>query len=331
MRSLSFFVFLAVFAAVPAFLYAQETPGEKGPGEGAGDGDKTLRKLAEQQGELIEKLKKELADARAALEQLKEGPAGPAQDNPKPETGRQVEAEKRLEGKVTGVSGDNKIVVIDLGKDHDIAEGDVFDVLRDGKKIGSITICRTVDKSISNADVTESDAVLLPGDKVARVSKAERAEAPSQPAPEEPRSELEKLDKRVTTLEGLYSDLARQVERIQKALESSDRPVAAAAGSTPVDSGKETAPAEDTAEAKRPIGLQAKIASVEDQNVFLWVGTNHGVKEGDTFVIQRGDREIAWLRVVSLIKDMCRTVIVSKNGDIQKDGDIATLKPLPPK
>lgn len=331
MRSLLFSMFLAFLVAMPAVLSAQETPGEKEPGEGPAEGDEALKKLATQQAELIERLEKELAQAREALERLKNGQATPAQPDPQPETGRQDEAEDALEGKITGVSEDNKIVVIDLGKAHDIAEGDVFDVLRDGKKIGSIKICRTVDKSISNADVTDSDAVLLPGDKVARTSKAKRPETPSQPESEEPRSEIEKLDRRITTLEGLYSDLARQIERIQKSLEGSDKPAATAAKTIPEDSGKEAAPAEDTAEVKRPFGLQAKVASVEDKNVFLWVGTNHGVKEGDTFVIERGDREVAWLRVVSLIKDMCRTVIVSKTADIQKDTDIATLKPLPPK
>ena len=193
--------------------------------------------------------------------------------------------------------------------------------------MGKIKICRMVDKNISNADVVESAAELLPGDKIARISRAKKTTGPSsQSSPDEPQSELAKLDRRITTLEGLYSDLAKQVERIQKSLENGGAPDTAT-GSVK-DTQKKTSKPEEGAEPKRPFGLQARVASVEDKNVFLWVGSKHGVKEGDTFLIQRGEREIAWLRVVSLIKDMCRTVIVSKKGDIRKDSDVAVLKPL---
>lgn len=308
---------------VPAVLLAQETPGEEAPGD-----METLKKMVAQQAELIEKLRKELAQTREALDNLKKDPA----EEPVTETPPEKEEQNAdtLEGKITGVSQDNKIVVIDLGKGHDLAEGDVFEVTRDGKKMGRIKICRMVDKNISNADVVESAADLLPGDRIARITKVERKAASPPAAADEPQSVLEKLERRVTTLEGLYNDLARQVDRLQKSFEGGKEP-AAAGGESGTESPEETAQLQDAATPKRPFGLQARVASIEDNSVFLWVGTKHGVKEGDTFLIQRGDKEIAWLKVESLIKDMCRTVVVSKNGDIRKDSDIAVLKAIPPK
>jgi uncharacterized coiled-coil protein SlyX len=322
MRRLVLTVISALFLA-PALLLAQETPGEEAPND-----METLKKMVTQQAELIEKLRKELAQTREALDKLKEDSAEKPPVETAPEKNEQNE--DTLDGKITGVSQDNKIVVIDLGKSHDLAEGDLFEVTRDGKKMGKIKICRMVDKNISNADVIESTAELLPGDRITRIMKVERKADSRQSTTDEPQSALEKLDRRVTTLEGLYNDLAKQVERLQKSFEDGKAP--AAAGSESGTEGSEkTTQLQDAATPKRPVGLQARVASIEDKSVFLWVGTKHGVKEGDTFLIQRGDREIAWLKVVSLIKDMCRTVVVSKNGDIRKDSDIAVLKPIPPK
>ena len=325
MRTLVFAMILALFAAGSTPLLAQESP----PAKGAPDDVEALKKTVAQQAELIDKLMKELAETRKALDLLKKGPDAQPADEGKPKEAAQAEDGDSLEGKITGVSQDNKIVVIDLGKSHDLCEGDVFEVLRDGKKMGKIKICRTVDKNISNADVVESAAELLPGDKIVRISKAKKTATDlTQSAPDEPGSELEKLDRRVTTLEGLYNDLAKQVERIQKSLENGEAPATAGAGDDTKDTDKKTSQPEETSEPKRPFGLQARVASIEDKSVFLWVGTKHGVKEGDTFLIARGEREVAWLRVVSLIKDMCRTVIISKKSDIKKDSDIAVLKPL---
>ncbi len=326
MRSLILMTIFIFSVTVPGLLLAQETPGGD-----ASDGIEALKKTVAQQAELIEKLQKELEQAKGTLAQLKGEPAEKPADNPRPKENGQEKDEDALEGKITGVSQDNKIVVIDLGKSHDLAEGDLFKVVRDGKEVGKIKICRMVDKNISNADVVESDAELLPGDKVARISKAKRTATASSEPDREPQSELERLNRRVTTLEGLYNDLAKQVERIQKSLEGSGEPVTAGGGSTTEDTQKTTSQPEEPATAKRPFGLQAKIASVEEKNVFLWVGTKHGVKEGDTFLIARGEREVAWLKVVSLIKDMCRTEIISKKSDIRKDSDLAILKPIPPK
>jgi hypothetical protein len=326
MRSLILTIILALFVVVPAPLLAQGAPKETEPvGEIPNDVE-TLKKTVAKQAELIEKLMKELAETRKALDLLKNGPVAQPADEGKPKETAQQEGKDTLEGKITGVSEDNKIVVIDLGKSHDLSEGDVFDVLRDGKKMGKIKVCRMVDKNISNADVVEPAAELLPGDKITRISRAKKTTGPSsQFSPNEPQSELAKLDRRITTLEGLYSDLAKQVERIQKSLENGEAPATASGSGTQKKASK---PEETTTEPKRPFGLQARVASIEDKNVFLWVGSKHGVKEGDTFLIQRGEREIAWLRVVSLIKDMCRTVIVSKKADIRKDSDVAVLKPL---
>ena len=101
-----------------------------------------------------------------------------------------------------------------------------------------------------------------------------------------------------------------------------------AAGSEPVK--KEEAPivsmGEEVKPQPGPTVIQAKVADVEGGSVYIWAGTNQGVKEGDIFAIKRDGKVIARVKVDQVAPetgDMCRGQVISKTADIDKKTDVA--------
>jgi len=244
-------------------------------------------------------------------------------------------AQPRIRGKITEVRMDSKMVLIDLGSANGLRSGDVLEVWRAGKKIGRVKVCVVVDEDLSNAEVVKAEIDFLPGDSVvgtAPVHKppaktedsaktaARDTTASSSTAQNPANGDTGQMLRRLETLEGLYADILKQVQRLQDRLEKY-------AGAQAEEAVRKSVPRAEPEVTKRPRTetLEAKIAEVKEKSVLLWAGTEKGVKVGDIFVIRRGDREVAKLKVIEVIKELCRTEIVSKNTPISRK-DIAVLE-----
>lgn len=313
---------------------AQEPPPLKPPpAPEAPDDIEALKKRVTEQEELIRQLTKELNEARKTLEEhLKKEKAAqlPTIGDARPG----VQLEPPVEGQITKVRPDGKVVLINLGTDHKLAEGDIFEVSRAGKKIGKIVLRVIVLKDMSNAELLESDVDMIPGDKVVRIARAPKQFPPPKEdkafekptydkppeEPEVPRSEAQKLSKRINVLEGLFADLAKQVQRLVDRLENNSVAVAE-------EKVRKSVPAPPEPDRiKRSAELTATILDITKKFVFLAVGTDHGVKEGDVFIIKRGEREVATVKVSKTDTDICRADIVTKKTEIRKVGDVAILQ-----
>ncbi len=311
-----------------AAALAQEPPPLKPPPAPAAPDDiEALKERVAQQEELIKKLTKELNEARKTLEEhLKKEKAAqlPTLGDARPA----VQPELPVEGQITDVRMKLKRVLTSLGSKDGVKQGDTFEVRRVDRKIGKIRVGNAVYKDWSNADVLESEVDFIKGDKVVRVARAPiqapPAEQPVQKTPVEvpevPRTEAEKLSKRLDVLEGLCADLAKQVGRLADRLENNS----SAAAEEKV---RRSVPTPTEPERiKRPAELTATILDITKKFVFLAVGTDHGVKKGDVFIIRRGEREVATVKVSKLDTDICKADIITKKIDIRKVGDIAILQ-----
>jgi uncharacterized coiled-coil protein SlyX len=318
-------VIVALLLATTAI--AQDTP----PPPQTQDELKELRQRVAKQEETIKKLMEELSETKAALEKAQQ--KLDASSNPEQKAEPAAEPLPKVEGAIIEVRMDRKLVLLDLGKADKLEQGDVFEVIRAGKKIGSIRICVPYADNLSNADVIDSTVDFIPGDKVVMTERAPKETQPSAEAelevPEkvverktvplrEPAStEIEELRSRLVAVEGLCADLAKQVERLQDKLEKGRQEAeeSLVRESAPIDTGR----------AERPVDLEAAVIDVADKVVFISAGKDHGIQAGDTFLIKRGKREIATVRVTSTIEDMCKAEIITKASDIQKR-DSAILK-----
>ena len=324
------FLVLPILLLAAAAVFAQEPPALEPPAQEQPESVEELKKRVAQQEETIKKLLKELNEAKKILEELKK--TGEPEQPEKTEIPEPAPAP--VEGKITDVRMDRKLVLINLGEADRLAEGDIFEVSRAGKKIGKIKVCVVLPDKMSNAEVIESDADFIPGDAVVRIARAPKQFPPppidkafEKPTydkppeePEAPRTDLQKLARRLDVLEGLYADLAKQVQRLADRLENNS----AAAAEQEVR--KSVPQPAEPDRIKRSEKLTATILDVSNKCVFLGVGTDHGIKIGDMFVIKRGERDIATVKVSKLDTDICKADIVTKNKDIRKIGDIAVLQ-----
>jgi hypothetical protein len=221
---------------------------------------------------------------------------------------------------------DGKIVLLDIGKEEGVEENDLFEIYRGGKKIGKIKVYVVIDDKMSNAGVMESEVEPLSGDTVVWVGRKEpekpasaKKNGPKKDLTEETGGERDDLEKRVEVLEGLYADLVKQVERLQERIDSG---IDAEAEKNV----RKSAPvASEPERLSRPAEVKATIVQTSGKHVFLGVGTDQGIKEGDVFIIKRDDREVATVRVTKLISDMCKAEIIEKNTEILKR-DVAILR-----
>jgi uncharacterized phage infection (PIP) family protein YhgE len=344
---------IPVYLAITVFVIAaagtalcQEVPADKPPAEDQPGDTVELKKIISEQKEIIDRLSKELNEAKEALEKLKKEMTTEKKETPagsKPSAGQgtkeqpQPKKEPSLKGQITHVRMETKVVLVNLGEDHNLAKGDVFEVVRAGKKIGKIRILVILQEDMSNAEVVEAKVDFLKGDKVVMVTPARQkppsAEKPEpeqkpvqKPAQETPKTKkppraggADDLSRRLETLEGLYDDLAKQVQHLEDRLEKG-------AKVTAEQDLRKSVPQAEPKKVERPSELKATIADVTKTYVILSVGTDDGLKQGDTFVIKRGEKEIAKVRVIRLDTDICRADFISKNEEIQKMRDVAILE-----
>lgn len=329
MKKLVFLVTASLLLWIPLGAYCQDTAPEDQPAAPVTDEVEALRKLIAEQRDLINKLTKELSEVKEALEQYRQEPG---EENRSEEP--KAEPELPAVGKITKVRMDRKLVLIDLGKDHGLAKGDLFEVSRAGKKIGRVKVCVAVDKNMSNAEVVEAETDFIEGDRVERIGHIEE-NPPANQVPEatEPRKHEEtteaqelpadsaqSLRRRLELLEDLCTELNRRVERIETNLDTGAR----IAAEKVVRESVPPPPSEEPKRLREPSNIEAEVVLATDTVVFISAGEEQGVKQGDTFLIKRGDREIATVRVTKLIEDMCKAEVVDKKSDIQKE-DTATL------
>ncbi|MFH1421091.1 MAG: hypothetical protein ABIH42_00005, partial [Planctomycetota bacterium] len=69
--------------------------------------------------------------------------------------------------------------------------------------------------------------------------------------------------------------------------------------------------------------LQTKVADVDGSSVYIWAGSNQGVKEEDIFLITRDNSVIARIKINQVSNDMSRGQVISKTVTINKKTDIA--------
>jgi len=327
-----FIIFVLIFSlAFAVSATAQELPRDGSEGEKQGETLADLKKQVARQEDTIKQLTKELGNALEALKKLQAGQENGEKSEAtgtEPFAPVEQKSEEKLEGKINKVRMDKKLVLLDIGEDNGVRQNDIFDVYRASRKIGMVKVFVVVDGSMSNAGVVECEVDPIPGDKVVRVGHEEPVEPVAEPLPEpEEFAAGEEADsenkgdvlKRVEVLEGLLADLAKQVERLQARLEN-NRDASAE------ERVRQSTPVSEPARLNRPAELDAQIVQVTDKYVFLGVGKEQGIKNGDVFIIKRGIREVATAKVTSLIDDMCKAEIVTKNMDISKMTDKAFLQ-----
>jgi prefoldin subunit 5 len=335
MRILVSIATAALVLAASALLLAQEASSEKPPIDNLPDDAEVLKKIISEQKKMIDRLIKELDKAKESIEKLKKEqaakpkiPAGPESTPPD----AKAEKQQPVEGRITKVRLESKRVLIDVGSDKGLKKGDVLEVSRVGRKIGRIRVGEAVYDSWCNAEIVTADIDFISGDKVVRVASTpgktsadKQVEPRSQPTEEKKAANTElsgtdkkNLGKRLDTLEGLFADLANQLDRIEDRLEKNEDAAAEEAV-------RKSAPAALPEKVICPVGFKTKIVDVTKTYVILSAGTDSGLKKGDIFVLKRGDREIATVRVIKLEADICKADIISKNAEIQKR-DTAVLE-----
>lgn len=297
-----------------------------------------LKKLIREQKKEIDRLTGELEEAREALEKLRKEMVSDRERReklaatmaPRPRAAAPAEPETPLTGRITDVRQEKKMALINLGEDHGLRTGDIFEVSRAGKKIGRIKIQVVVDRKWSNALIVESDTQLIPDDVVTKAPVPGAATSPpdTRPQPvaqeEPPRTGTERINRRLTKLEALYADFAEQLKRLEVRIEEVARIATQKsiteggppAGPETAAAGPETGAAGP--EVERPSSFETTVFAVDKSYVYLPAGTKHGLRAGDTFLIKRGDREIATIKITRLKDDFCETKILTKKSEIRK-------------
>jgi cell shape-determining protein MreC len=314
------------------FVFALTLPAFAQEAQDAAKEIERLNALVAEQQKKIEELTRALGEAQELIKKLQAQKSQPeASPEPAP---AEVSAPKtvKVSGKITHVKMENKSVLMDVGKSVGIKKDDVFTVSRAGRVLGKVKVCIVIDNFLSNADILENVDDFLPGDDVVLQTGAP-GQAPTQPvkvvsAPEKPLSpETENLQKRLSRIEDALASLTERLEKLESAFKEHSEKTSAPL-SPPVQ--KEETPSTPTSEAPKvqptPSTVQAKVADVEGSVVYIWAGTNQGVKEGDIFAIKRAGKVIARVRIDQVEPEtggMCRGQIISKTANIDRKTDIA--------
>lgn len=140
------------------------------------DGKTTVEKRLNEMDLMLTDKISQIDSLKNELDALKSGKAV-ASDNQKKESvelpaivvksspATQKASLQEFPGKILAVNTDNNFVVIDLGSASGVKAGDVFNVYRLGKSIGTISVIQTRD-NISACDIKKMTAALKIGDKV---------------------------------------------------------------------------------------------------------------------------------------------------------------------
>ena len=228
-----------VILAAASFAYAQESGAEK-------DEIQALKDVIRLQKERIDKLTRELREARKEIERLRKEKSAVKKPEPADAKKDGEKTQAAIRGKITEVRMDSEMVLRDIGSSSGISGGDVLEVSRAGKKIGRIKVCTIINENLSNAEILEANVDFIPGDSVVRIAPAptkpggenadktggeveQAAHSPSTgkvppggaASSSQDINRTDKLLRRLETLEGLYADLARQVDRLRDRLERS--------------------------------------------------------------------------------------------------------------
>jgi len=329
-----FALLLICAAAIPAT--AQE------PSD-AGKEIERLQALIAEKEKKIEELTRALQEVQETMKKLQAQKSRP-EARPEPAQAEALAPKvAKISGKITHVKMDKKSVLIDIGKSAGLKPDDILTVSRVGRILGKVKVCIIIDNSLSNAEILESADDFLPGDDVTSESASVVApvpapkqspteEAPVQPkvvkAPETPLSpEAADLHERLSRVEEKLASISERLAKLESALTEPSQKTGVPS-SEPVHK-EEVTPAPAAEQVKPQPGpsiIQARVADVEGGSVYIWAGTNQGVKEGDIFAIKRDGKVIARVKVDQVepeTGDMCRGQVISKTADIDKKTDIA--------
>ncbi len=299
---------LLLCAGIVATAQEKATPesgGEAPPAAAPDDGGRVAPEQARLQAQ-VEKLRKEnaalqeevaalrkelaslresLAESEARLEKLK-APAGAGA------------GEVLLAGEVSAYNAEKRMALVTISEGAAPERGVRLSVVRDGVRVGAMRVCLALDEKTLNAE-------LIAGE----VRKGDRVLCRSGGLQEETLEAIAELSRRMAGFE-------KTVEARLAALEE----LLGRGGAT-----EARKPGGDKNGKDVPPVAQVLKVMPEKETVVLSTGSKDGVKANDVFIVYREGKQIAKVRVLRTIEDMCMALIEEKSDEIHKD-DLAVKK-----
>ncbi|MCX7704111.1 MAG: hypothetical protein N2234_08470 [Planctomycetota bacterium] len=282
-------------------------------------------KLLEQQ---LSERERKIAELEETIKRLEEAVA-----SMRPEQGESP-SEVVAEGRVSLYNASKKMVVVTIGSGHELKEGDILSLFREGKQIGELRVCRVLDSDMSNAEIVKVEGEPVVGD-IVRLIRKQQPEVPSEKpfsvatlkdisdALHKISDALEKMNKRLEEDSALLKSLKEKIDSLVAP------PKEASKTSSGHSETEVVKPSDRKPEKREPVdALVANVFSVMDEDrIVLNVGKKHGVKVQDIFVIYRDGEPIAKATVAGVIEDMAQAFVFDKKKDVKiQERDIAVRR-----